>query len=60
MNTFQTLWDLLRILFGAGAIMEAMPVGGTAHSTDVGIAPAWVTWRNGNRFAISLHIERVK
>lgn len=57
---FVLLWDLLRMLFTAGAMMEALPPDGTVHSTDAGIPPAYATWRDGRRFEISLHIKRTK
>lgn len=57
---FGILWDLLRMIVTAGAIMEALPEGGTVHSTEAGVPPAFVTWRDGRRFEIALHITRTK
>lgn len=57
---FSTLWQLLMMVVSAGMTMEALPVGGTVHTTDVGIPPASVIWRDGRRFTIALHIERTK
>lgn len=58
MGYWGTLLGLLRILFAAGALMEALPAGGVVHTTDAGIPPALVTWRDGRRFEVSLHITR--
>lgn len=57
---FSMWWQLLMMIAGAGVAMEALPVGGTIHTTDVGIPPAYVIWRDGRRFTISLHVERTK
>lgn len=57
---FGLLWQLLLMLIGAGATMEGLPVGGTVHTTDVGVPPAYVTWRDGRQFIVSLHVQRVK
>lgn len=57
---FALIWDLLRMIFTAGAMMETLPLGGEVHSTDAGIPPAYSLWRDGRRFEISLHIKRSK
>lgn len=57
---FVLLWQLLTIILGAGARMESLQTGDTAHTTDAGIPPAFVTWRDGRRFEVSLHITRTK
>lgn len=53
-----TLLGLLRILFAAGVLMDGLPVGGVVHSEDAGVPPAFVSWRDGRRFEVQLHIMR--
>lgn len=60
MGYWGTLLGVLRMLFGIGAVLETLPVGGVAHTEDAGIPPAYVLWRDGRRFEVQLHITRTE
>lgn len=57
---FSLLWDVLKIMFSAGASMEILRAGGELHTADqiIGIPPIYTTWRDGRKFEIDLRIKR--